>query len=104
MGWALTGAFAGAAGTSALNLVNYGDMLWRGRGASNLPAQVASRLASSAHVPLRREGEEDERAENRLSGLGALLGYSVGIGLGALYGVVRSRRDVSLAVGGLALG
>jgi len=104
MGWALTGAFAGAAGTSALNLVTYSDMLWRGRGASEVPAQVAGRLADAVNVPLRRPGEEDERGANRRSSLGSLLGYAVGIGLGAVYGVVRGRRDMSLAVAALALG
>jgi len=104
MGWAITGAFAGAAGTSALNLVTYSDMIWRGRGASAVPAQVAGRLAQAARLPLRRPGEDDERVSNRRSGLGSLLGYAVGIGLGTLYGVVRSRRDVSLAVAALALG
>ena len=104
MGWAITGAFAGAAGTSALNLVTYSDMLWRGRGASAVPAQVAGRLAQAARLPLRRPGEDDERVSNRRSSLGSLLGYAVGIGLGTLYGVVRGRRDVSLAVAALALG
>jgi hypothetical protein len=104
MGWALTGAFAGAAGTSALNLVSYSDMLWRGRGSSELPAQLAGKLAGAAHLPLRRRGEDDERVSNRRAGLGALLGYAVGIGLGAIYGVVRGRRDLSLAVAAVALG
>ena len=104
MGWALTGAFAGAAGTSALNLVSYSDMVWRGRGASELPAQMAGKLAGAAHLPLRRPGEDDERASNRRAGLGALLGYSAGIGLGAIYGAVRGHRNLSLPVAALALG
>ena len=104
MGWALTGAFAGAAGTSALNLVSYSDMLWRGRGASELPAQVAGRLADAVNVPLRRRGEDGEREANRRSSLGSLLSYALGIGLGAVYGVVRGRRDLSLPVAALALG
>jgi hypothetical protein len=36
--------------------------------------------------------------------LGALLGYSVGIGLGAIYGAVRGRRNLSLPVAAVALG
>ena len=55
-------------------------------------------------MPLRRRGEDGEREANRLSNLGALFGYAVGIGLGAAYGVVRGRRDLSLPVAALALG
>jgi hypothetical protein len=35
------------------------------------------------------EWEDSERAGNRRSGLGALFGYGVGLGIGAAYGLLR---------------
>jgi xanthosine utilization system XapX-like protein len=94
------GLLAGAAGTTALNVVTYLDMTLRGRGASSLPAQAARRLADSAHVPL---GEGDT-VENREEGLGALLGYATGLGVGAAYGLLRARVDVPAPAAALGLG
>ncbi|MFE9172231.1 hypothetical protein ACFYNZ_22595 [Streptomyces kebangsaanensis] len=79
---------AGAAGTLALDLATYGDMLLRGRGSSGTPAQVAERLADRAGVPLG-EGEEKD---NRAQAAGALLGHATGLGTGAAYGLLRHRR------------
>ncbi|MGX4694237.1 hypothetical protein [Streptomyces sp. JNUCC 63] len=82
------GLLAGAAGTLALDLAAYGDMLLRGRGSSGMPAQVAERLADRAGVP---PGEGEEKG-NRAQAAGALLGYAAGLGTGAAYGLLRHRR------------
>ncbi|WP_340561858.1 hypothetical protein [Streptomyces sp. GSL17-111] len=79
------GLLAGAAGTTALNLVTYGDMLLRARPASQVPAEVADRLADTAGVELG--GGEEET--NREQASGALLGYLTGLGVGAAYGLLR---------------
>jgi hypothetical protein len=105
------GLVAGAAGTVALNVVGYLDMLARGRPASDLPARVAGRLADEVGIPLDWDDDEDEagggegadddgaddragsfgngRLANRQEALGALLGYANGLGLGGAYGIVR---------------
>ena len=103
----LIGTAAGAMGTVALNAVTYGDMAVRGRPASSVPAQVAGKLADKAGVDLSGEGEgsDGSTAQNRRSGLGALQGYVVGLGVGTAYGLVRSGlRDVSKPRAGVALG
>lgn len=41
----LYGAAAGAAGTTALNVVSYGDMVVRGRPASSTPETIVPHLA-----------------------------------------------------------
>ncbi|MEJ1202709.1 MULTISPECIES: hypothetical protein [unclassified Streptomyces] len=82
------GLVAGAAGTVALNLTTYGDMLLRGRGSSDMPAQVADRFVNRAGVDL---GDEETTA-NREQAAGALLGYVTGLGVGAAYGLLRSGR------------
>lgn len=80
----LSGALAGAAGSSALNIVTYLDMTLRARPASQTPEQTADRLTSTLHVDL---GDE-QTAANRHAGLGSLLGYAAGIGAAALYALV----------------
>jgi hypothetical protein len=75
-----TGAAAGAAGTTALNLLTYLDMAIRGRPASTTPEQTVAALARLLHVAI---------PENRLSGLGALTGLTAGIGVGVLLGLLR---------------
>jgi|SRR4051794_5060924 hypothetical protein len=87
LGWALRGAAAGAAGTTALNVVTYLDMAVRGRAASSTPERTVAKVADVAHVPI--PGEGDER-ENRLQGLGALTGLVAGVGFGTLVGLVRA--------------
>jgi hypothetical protein len=62
-----------------------------GRPASSLPAEVAGALAERAGVELAAGGNDSESAGNRRSGLGALLGYGVGLGVGGAYGLLRSR-------------
>jgi hypothetical protein len=82
------GLLAGAAGTAALNLITYGDMLVRGRGASDVPAEVADRLAERTKIDLG----EPEKKSSRQQAAGALLGYATGLGIGAAYGLVLGRR------------
>ncbi len=85
----LRGAIAGAAGTIALDLTTYGDMLVRGRGASSVPAQVAGVLAEQLGItPLAMSGE-GAVADNRREAAGAMLGYMTGVGIGMLYGALR---------------
>ena len=83
----LAGAAAGAAGTTALNAVTYLDMAIRGRSASSTPKQTVERLAQTAHVTIPGD---DETRENRLAGLGPLMGLATGVGVGAAYGAITS--------------
>ncbi|MDG4787002.1 hypothetical protein O7626_13860 [Micromonospora sp. WMMD1102] len=84
----MDGAIAGAVGSVALNVVTYLDMALRARPASNTPEESAQRLAEMLHVGL---GPED-RAANRRSGLGPLLGYATGVLSGAALTLTGSRR------------
>ncbi|MFF3513072.1 hypothetical protein [Streptomyces sp. NPDC002573] len=72
MGPVTKGLLAGAAGTVVLNLVGYGDMLLRGRSSSDVPAEVADRLAGRTGVAL---GDGEARS-SREQAVGALLGTS----------------------------
>lgn len=83
----LRGLVAGAAGTVALNVATYADMLVRARPASTVPAKVAGKMAALAEVDL---GEERD-ASNREQAGGALLGYVTGLGVGLLCGLLRGR-------------
>ena len=91
----LIGVVAGAVGTVALDIASYADMALRGRPASNAPAKLASTLANKVGLPLSSHGVgvEDETAQNRASGLGALLGYMNGLGMGLIYGLLRSQLE-----------
>lgn len=83
----LAGIIAGAAGTTALNAVTYGDMVLRGRPASEAPTKVAAILADKAGIDLTgdEQGEDGQAAaESRQQGLGSLLGYVTGVGVGVL--------------------
>jgi hypothetical protein len=86
----LWGIAAGAVGTITLDVVTYVDMVARARPASSTPAEVAGALADRAGVELAAGGNDTEPADNRRSGLGALFGYGVGLGVGAAYGLLRS--------------
>lgn len=86
LGWALRGAAAGAAGTTALDAVTYLDMAVRGRAASSTPERSVEKLAGYAHLPLG----EGERRQNRLQGLGPLTGLVAGVGMGVVTGLVRA--------------
>jgi hypothetical protein len=83
----LFGAAAGAAGTTALNMLTYVDMAARGRPASSSPETTVEKLSEAAHVPI--PGDEDTR-ENRISGLGPLTGQLAGVGIGGLLGLIRA--------------
>jgi hypothetical protein len=86
MGSAAAGAAAGAAGTTALNATTYLDMALRGRGASSAPEDGVVALADKSGVEIPGEGEA---RDNRVSGLGPLLGIATGVGVGVLAGVLR---------------
>jgi hypothetical protein len=87
LGWALRGAAAGAAGTTALHAVTYLDMAVRGRAGSSTPEDTVEKLAGKAHVTI--PGDQQKRA-NRLQGLGPLLGLGAGIGIGVATGLARA--------------
>jgi hypothetical protein len=97
------GLIAGAAGTVTLNLLTYLDMAVRGRPSSSVPAETVREAAAAVGADLAPEGDEDA-AESRSQGLGALLGYVSGLGFGALYGALDGHRThVSVPVGGVGL-
>jgi hypothetical protein len=99
----LAGAAAGAAGTIALDIATYADMLLRGRPSSEAPAKLAEKLASTLGIASLLG--DDDTAKNRRSGAGALLGYANGLGIGIAYGAIRPLlRGVPPLVTGLALG
>src|SRR5437764_14444013 len=105
---ALIGAVAGAVGTVALDVTTYADIAIRGRSSSGAPSQMISILAKTVGLPLSSQGvgSEDETAQNRESGLGALLGYMNGLGVGVAYGLLRSQLDevpIPLATIGVGL-
>jgi hypothetical protein len=91
----LRGIVAGAAGTVALNLATYADMALRGRSSSSAPSKMIDKVTQQLHLPLSSQGvgAQDETAQNRESGLGALLGIANGLGTGVLYGLLRSQFD-----------
>lgn len=84
----LRGALAGAAGTTALNAATYLDMVVRGRPASDTPQQTVRVLSAKSGVGV--PGDHDTR-ENRVAGLGPLLGILTGVSVGAAYGAALSR-------------
>ncbi|HZC77357.1 MAG TPA: hypothetical protein VE258_06380 [Ktedonobacterales bacterium] len=113
---ALRGAAAGAVGTVALDITTYADMMIRGRPSSNVPAQVAEKLTQAVGVDLAADagdtgGQSKDGAaaqaqeQQRLSGLGALMGYATGLTVGALYGLTRPAiGKLPLPLARLALG
>src|SRR3954452_7274621 len=84
----LAGAAAGAAGTTALNMVTYLDMAVRGRAASDTPERSIERGAGLVGVEV--PGDTNTRG-NRLAGLGALGGLLTGVAVGAGYGGLDAR-------------
>lgn len=81
----LIGAAAGAAGTSTLNVITYLDMAVRGRPTSTTPERTVQAMAKLVHLTIPGTGDT---LANRLSGLGALTGYTAGIGIGLILGLV----------------
>src|SRR4051812_25250508 len=100
LGWALRGAAAGAAATTALNAVSYLDMAVRGRASSSTPERTVEALAGKVHVPI--PGDEEKR-QNRLQGLGPLTGLAAGVGVGVLAGLARAAGFRSRPLVGTAL-
>jgi hypothetical protein len=80
----LSGAAAGAAGTTALDVITYLDIAVRGRPTSSTPERTVEAMARL--VGLTVPGAGDTLA-NRLLGLGALTGYAAGIGMGVILGL-----------------
>ena len=80
----LVGAAAGAAGTTTLNVITYLDMAVRGRPASTTPERTVAALAKLVHLTVPGSGDV---LAARLSGLGALTGYTAGIGIGVILGL-----------------
>ncbi|CCF84881.1 membrane hypothetical protein [Nitrolancea hollandica Lb] len=103
---ALMGTAAGAVGTVALNITTWGDMAFRGRPPSRVPAQVAGALARGAGIDLAIGLDNaPEKLEHRKTGLGMLMGYLVGLGIGAIYGILRQHLgDISKPVAGAVIG
>ncbi|WUH89025.1 hypothetical protein OG900_02020 [Streptomyces sp. NBC_00433] len=83
----LCGAAAGAAGTTALNIVSYADIALRGRPASSTPEVTLRKLAAKLHVRIPGEGQT---LENRVAGLAPLTGFASGLAMGAVLGLARS--------------
>lgn len=80
----LAGAAAGAAGTTTLNVITYLDMAIRGRPTSTTPQRTVEAMAKLVHLTVPGTGDT---LANRLSGLGALTGYTAGIGIGVILGL-----------------
>jgi hypothetical protein len=108
---ALPGLIAGATGTVALNIATYADMALRGRPSSNIPAQLVDTFAEKTGIVHTSEEERshNQTIQNRESGIGALLGYVNGLGVGWLYGLLRSKMEntsiplASIGVGAAAM-
>lgn len=103
------GVMAGAVGSTALNMVTYADMALRGRTASSVPDDLVGAMADQAGLDLGADAQNakqaKETAENRKSGLGALLGYVTGLEVGAAYGALRPvLHEVPLPLLGTAAG
>jgi hypothetical protein len=80
----LRGAAAGAAGTSALNVISYLDIVVRGRPTSTTPERTVEAMARLFGLTVPGTGDV---LANRISGLGALTGYAAGIGTGMTLGL-----------------
>ena len=102
-----SGAIAGATATSALNAATYADIALRGRGESDVPSAMVKNMAEAAGIGAL--ASDDETTANRRAGIGALLGYANGIGVGVAYGLLRpALRGVpvllmAVAAGGAAM-
>ncbi len=76
LGSVLRGMVAGAMGTVALDITTSMDMAIRGRSSSDTPSKLIHTIAENIRLPLSSQGvgSQDQTAQNRESGLGALLG------------------------------
>lgn len=84
----LSGAVAGAAGTTTLNVITYLDIALRGRPTSNTPERTVEAMARLFGLAVPGSGDV---LTNRISGLGALIGYAAGIGMGLILGLAYAR-------------
>ena len=100
----IRGIVAGAAGTVALDAVTYADMALRGRGSSGTPAVLVGTLADRLGVASLGSAAKDEATANRRSGIGALLGYATGVGVGLLFGAVQGQRAAAGPLTGIVVG
>ncbi|TDD29173.1 hypothetical protein E1287_31450 [Actinomadura sp. KC06] len=101
----MTGIAAGAAGTTALNVVGYLDMAVRGRPASNTPAETVRKSERLLGITRSDKDRDDDDVDNRRSAIGALLGVGSGLGVGALYGLAASElAGAPLIVRGTVIG
>ncbi len=101
----LTGVAAGAAGTTALNVATYLDMIVNARPASTTPDDTVRAMEKQTGASLSAEGPDSDEAANRRTAVGAMLGIAAGLGTGALYGAVRPKLgNVPLVVLGLGAG
>ncbi|RIV37331.1 hypothetical protein [Micromonospora radicis] len=92
------GLIAGAVGTTALNVVTYLDITLRARPASQTPEESAGRLTDAAHVSLG----PPKQAANRRSGIGALMGYGLGVAAAVGFAMLaRGRRQPTLRAAAL---
>lgn len=73
------GIVAGSAGTTVLDAVTYLDMTIRGRPASTAPAKTVASIASAFGLAAPGHGSA---LQARRTGLGALGGIAVGVGIG----------------------
>ncbi|BBY20684.1 hypothetical protein [Mycobacterium stomatepiae] len=80
----LSGAAAGAAGTTTLNVITYLDIAVRGRPISSTPERTVDAMARLFGLTIPGSGDV---LANRVSGLGALTGYAAGIGMGIILGL-----------------
>jgi hypothetical protein len=106
IGGFLRGALAGAAGSTALNAVTYVDMAVRARPASGTPEQLVKKASDAADIDIPGTATQQQ---NRVQGLGPLIGIAVGTGVGALAGTVhhlllRSGRRLPFLVGAVLVG
>jgi uncharacterized membrane protein len=92
----IRGATAGAAGTTALNVVSGADAAVRGRPASSAPQELVARLAEGAGVEV--PGSRGRR-RNRIEALGPLAGAATGLVVGA---VAMLATDLPLATTGVS--
>lgn len=100
---ALAGLAAGAAGTAALNLVTYLDMLARGRPASDVPARTVETLAEAAGMEI--SGPDQAATEARRTAAGSVMGYGAGLGVGMAYGIGEAAiPDLPVPLSGALLG
>lgn len=80
----LSGAAAGAAGTTTLNVITYVDIAVRGRPTSTTPERTVEATARLFRMTVPGSGDV---LANRISGLGALTGYAARIGMGVILGL-----------------